>query len=83
MNEQHIEPIILPYISTFWHVHLYPIASQLVVHPGILDIPDTIHCEVTITLFQKDGTNLDSLVRVVVIGVIGCEVQLAKVVDHA
>jgi hypothetical protein len=83
MHQEHIEPFLLADFSTFRHEHLDPITPQLVMHPCVLDVPHTIHREVRITLPKEDGPDSDTLVRCVVDGFVGCEVELAKVIENA
>lgn len=41
MYKHDVEPF--PLVIFLWHVHSDPVAPELIMHPGVLDVPDTIH----------------------------------------
>lgn len=71
MHQEHIEPIILPHFPSIWHKHLHPITPQLIMHSRIAYIAHTIHGEMGIALFEKDGFDADTLVGLLVV-LVGC-----------
>lgn len=83
MYKKHVEPIFLPHITTFRHIHLDPITSQLIVHSRVFDVANTVHGQMGITLLEQDRLDADAFIGSVGLPFIGCEVDLAKVVDDA
>lgn len=83
MHQEHVEPFLLCNFSSFGHEHLHPITPQLVMHPRVLDVPHAVHCEVRITLPEQDRPDTDPFVRCIIDRFVGCEVELAKVVEDA
>ena len=57
MDQEHVEPIILWYLSSFRHEHFDSVAPQLVVQSGIFDIADSVHREMCTACRVSAGTS--------------------------
>lgn len=85
MNQEQVEPVVSWDVTIVWHEHLDSVRPQLVVETDVLNVAYAIQAEVGVAFAQENRTDVDTFARgvVVLVVLVGWEVNLSKVVENA